>query len=77
MNISEYELVKKDTILFVPENESLIIVNGLVSIWSHQNSITKPDTVSVLKEGGVLGCGEIDQNLTSRPNYWFLAKTDL
>lgn len=55
----------------------MIIVNGLVSIWSHQNSITKPDTVSVLREGGILGCGNIDQNMTDRPNYWFLAKTDL
>jgi hypothetical protein len=72
-----YEIFKKDTIIFASEEESLIVVNGLVSIWSHQNSITCPDTVSVLGQGGVIGAGEIDNNLSSRPNYWFLAKTDL
>jgi hypothetical protein len=54
-----------------------LIVNGLVSIWSHQQSITNPDTVIVLGQGGVVGAGDIDNNLSSRPNYWFLAKTDL
>lgn len=28
-------------------------------------------------QGGVIGAGEIDNNLSARPNYWFLAKTDL
>jgi hypothetical protein len=55
----------------------MLIVSGLVEIWSHQNSITKPDTVSVVGQGGVLGAGYLDQNLTARPNFWFLAKTDL
>lgn len=77
LTISEYEYVRKDSILFISESESVIIVSGLVSIWSHQHSITSPDTVSVLGQGGVLGGGQIDNNLSSRPNYWFLAKTEL
>jgi hypothetical protein len=75
--VAEYEFVKKDSILFISEEESVIIVSGLVSIWSHQRSIISPDTVSVLGQGGVLGGGEIDNNLSARPNYWFLAKTEL
>ena len=77
MSVSEYEFIKKDSILFISEQESVIIVNGLVSIWSHQRSVTSPDTVSVLGQGGVLGAGEIDNNISARPNYWFLAKTEL
>ena len=53
------------------------MANGLVSVWSHQNSITSPDTVSVLGQGGVIGAGEVDGQLSDKPNYWFLAKTDL
>ena len=60
----------------MPEDESLIIINGLVSILSHQKSITNPDMVTVLGQGGIIGAGEIDYELSSRPNYWFLAKTD-
>ena len=33
--------------------------------------------MSVLGQGGVIGAGEIDYNLSSRPNFWFLAKTDI
>lgn len=77
MIVSEYECVKKDSILFISERESVIIISGLVSIWSHQQSITSPDTVSVLGQGGVLGGGIVDNNLSARPNYWFLAKTEL
>lgn len=33
--------------------------------------------MSVLGQGGIIGGGEIDHELSSRPNYWFLAKTDL
>ena len=54
-----------------------MVVNGLVSILSHQKSITNPDTVIVLGQGGVIGAGDIDGNLSSRPNYWFLSKTDI
>ena len=53
------------------------MVNGLVSILSHQKSITNPDTVTVLGQGGVIGAGDIDGNINSRPNYWFLSKTDI
>lgn len=53
------------------------MVNGLVTILSHQKSITNPDTVTVLGQGGVIGAGDIDYNLCDRPNYWFLAKTDI
>ncbi|CAM6005975.1 unnamed protein product [Sphagnum balticum] len=74
---AQYEFIKKDTILFIGQEESMIILNGLVSVRSHQNSIIKPDTVSVLQQGGVIGAGEIDGNLSSRPNYWFLATTDI
>lgn len=69
--------MRKDSILFISESESVIIVSGLVSIWSHQHSITSPDTVSVLGQGGVLGAGDIDNHLSAKPNYWFLAKTEL
>lgn len=31
----------------------------------------------MLGQGGVIGAGDIDNNLSARPNYWFLAKTDL
>jgi len=31
----------------------------------------------VLGQGGIIGGGEVDHELSSRPNYWFLAKTDL
>ena len=55
----------------------MIVVNGLVSILSHQKSITNPDTVIVLGQGGVIGAGDIDNNLSERPNYWYLAKTDI
>ena len=55
----------------------MVITNGLVEIWSHQSSITSPETVSVLGMGGILGGGEIDGNLTAKPNYWFIARTEL
>ena len=55
----------------------MVLVNGLVSILSHQKSITNPDTVTVLGQGGVIGAGDIDGNINSRPNYWFLSKTDI
>lgn len=69
--------MKKDTIIFAAERESLIVVSGLVSVWSHQDSITTPETVSVLGQGGIVGGGDVDHHLSARPNYWFLAKTDL
>ena len=57
LKVAQYQAVRKDSILFTSREESLIIVNGLVSIWSHQRSITSPDTVSVLGQGGVIGAG--------------------
>lgn len=77
LTVAEYESIRKDSILFIGEAESVIIISGLVSIWSHQQSITSPDTVSVLGQGGVLGGGTVDNHLSARPNYWFLAKTEL
>ena len=37
----------------------------------------QPDTVSVIGQGGVLGLGDLDLNISSKPNYWILAKTDM
>lgn len=74
---ANYESVAKDSILFIPKNQSLLVLSGLVSVRCHEKTIAKPETVSVLQQGGVIGAGEIDRNLSSQPNCWYLALTDV
>ena len=38
---------------------------------SHENDYIKPHMMSILEDGGVIGCGDLEDNISDKPNNWF------
>lgn len=71
--IATYEEKSKGEIIFSTKDTSSIIISGLVSMKSHEKDYVKPSMVTVLKRGGVIGAGQLEHNVSAKPNNWFQA----
>ena len=40
---------------------------------SHEKDFIKPDMMSILEDGGIIGAGELEDNISNKPNNWFQA----
>ena len=75
--IATYEEKPKDSIIFSSKDKSSIIINGLVSLKSHEKDFKRPDLVSVMGRGGIVGAGNIQNNISSKPNSWFTTMSNV
>ena len=71
LKIATYEEKPKDSIIFSSVNTTSIIINGIVSLKSHEKDFKKPDMISILGRGGIIGGGDIENNISTKPNSWF------
>lgn len=72
---STYEYFKPDTLIFVDDDETVILLSGMIIVRNHLHEFSKPETVSVLQQGGVIGGGKIDNFINEKSNNWFITKS--
>jgi hypothetical protein len=48
-----------------------------VSLKSHEKDFIRPDLVSVMGRGGIIGAGKLDNHISEKPNSWFTAMSNV
>ena len=44
---------------------------------SHAKNFKRPDTVGLMKEGGIIGTEDVDKSYSRKPNIWYLADSEV
>lgn len=58
-------------------HEIFIIISGHVTVYDHKQDYMKPRIVAFYKEGDIIGCPERDNSISSEPDIWFVAQTEV
>lgn len=54
---STYEIVKNDSLIFINEDETAVVLSGIVMVRNHLKDFDKPETIFVIQQGGIIGGG--------------------
>lgn len=58
--------------LYPPHDDVLIIVAGTVVIYDHSENFTQPKIVSNYKNGDIIGCEDLENYISYKPDLWFI-----
>ena len=70
-----YDIVDKNSIIFINKNKVAVIVSGFILVKSYKENIYWPKEISLLRPGNIIGFNEIDNSRAQKYDNWFESMT--
>lgn len=73
LKMTDLRTIGKDSLLFLEDDESAIIVNGNLYCFTHKDDVSTPSLQAIFNPGDIIGNSKIDGGWSRETHSWIIA----
>ena len=76
MKKTDLRVIKRHNLLFLEKDQSAIVINGNLNLFSHKNDVATPILQAIFTPGDIIGNSDIDGGWSMDTHSWIIAYQD-